>query len=439
MDVKKYIKKLNIAKNRGELNSRHVKIIAFGATLCVFFIIGCLWFLRPSVSVTEKRELTKFPKITWTSFWDGDYTNAISTWYADTFPLREELIAVNRSLQDMYGIRKNQVISNGGTAEDIPRKEEEDDGGLTDAEKRLPDGTVRQKGETSGSIYVTGNAGYELFYFSKSGIAASSKALNTIADRVGDKVNLYMVTAPTAAGVMLDRNVIEDMGASDQKETLKYLFGKLDKRITCVPVIDRLRAHNAEYLYFRTDHHWTQRGAYYAYVSFCKEKGIRPESLKDFQSVKCEGFRGTFTQQSNKLNKHPDTIQCWIPRSTNDMKMTMRNGETLPWQIIHDAEGYDSTMLYNVFTGGDEPYSEVHNPDKDDGSACLVIKDSFGNCFVPWLVDHYEHVYWVDVRYTEHTISEMIKKKGVKDVIFCMSIFNSTTRNVVDDLLRVGK
>ena len=423
---------------RRDFTAGELKIWLFGLTLAVFFVIGCLWFLRPDTSVLEKRELTKFPKITWSAFWDGDYLNQISTWYADTFPTREGLIAMDQNFEELYGFRSNQIVE-GETevAEDIPEEPEEEP--IDEADENLPDGTITEKGEKSHSIYVDGNAGYELYYFTKDGVGAFTGALNKVAKRVGDKVNMYLVIAPSAAGVMLDDKLIEDMGASDQKKALNYLYGQVDDKVTCVPVIDRLRSHNAEYVYFRTDHHWTQRGAYYAYVNFCKAKDIKPHGLGDFETAEYKGFRGTFCQKVKKLKKHPDTVECFIPNGTNKMHLTNQNGDKYEWKIVNDVSDYDNTTLYGAFAGGDQPYAYAHNKKLDDNSRCLVIKDSFGNAFIPWLIDHYEYVYWIDIRYTHQTISKMVEKHHVQDVVYCFSIFNGSTKNIKDDLLRVGK
>ena len=72
---------------------RGVKILAFGLMLAVMGFIGLMWFLRPDTSVIEKRTLTEFPSITWSSFWDGSFFKAVDTWYADTYPFRDQLIA----------------------------------------------------------------------------------------------------------------------------------------------------------------------------------------------------------------------------------------------------------------------------------------------------------------------------------------------------------
>lgn len=89
-----------------------VKIYLFVALLLILFVVGLLFFLRPAVSETEKRELTRFPSFTWESFWSGEYFAQISTWYSDTFPGREVFISLNQALKNIYGIRTMQIVQN---------------------------------------------------------------------------------------------------------------------------------------------------------------------------------------------------------------------------------------------------------------------------------------------------------------------------------------
>ena len=142
------------------------------------------------------------------------------------------------------------------------------------------------------------------------------------------------------------------------------------------------------------------------------------------------GFLGTFCSSSNNspaLQSNPDTVVAYIPKGTNAMTMHYTNGSVVDWFIVNDVSGYAKSELYATFVGGDRPFSYAHNPAITDGSAVMVIKDSYGNAFIPWLVDHYEHIYWIDFRYTSNTISQMVEDYGVQDVIYALNIYNGTS------------
>lgn len=422
---------------------RGVKILAFGLVLAVMGFIGLMWFLRPDTSVIEKRTLTEFPSITWSSFWDGSFFKAVDTWYADTYPLREGLISGSQSLENHYGLRSDQIVGEALVADDIPDPDAAgEEVQAAEPEEVLPDGTVTEIGEMQGQIYITNNCGYGLYYFTQSPADKFAATMNQIYANVKDKVNLYVMICPISAGVMLDQAVLDDMGCSSEKDAIDYIYGKMDPGIHTVSAFDNLKKHNAEYIYFHTDHHWTALGAYYAYQAFCQEKGIEAHNIADYETMEFPGFLGTFCSSSNNspaLQSNPDTVVAYIPKGTNAMTMHYTNGSVVDWLIVNDVSGYAKSELYATFVGGDRPFSYAHNPAITDGSAVMVIKDSYGNAFIPWLVDHYEYIYWVDARYTSNTISQMVRDYNVQDVIYEVQIYNSSTDNMLGKYAAIGQ
>lgn len=425
---------------------RGLKVLAFGATLAVLGVIGLLWFLRPDTSVIEKRTLTTFPEFSLSAFWDGSFFKDLDTWYADTYPLREPLIAGSQAMENHYGLRGDQIVGDALVADDIPDEdtpstaepvslfEEEPD-------TALADGTVKEIGELQGQIYITNNCGYGLYYFGQEGADAFASMMNQVYNNVKDKVNLYVMICPISAGVMLDQSVLDDMKCSNEEDAINYVYGKLDPGVHTIRAFDRLKKHNAEYIYFHTDHHWTALGAYYAYMEFCKEKGITAHKVEDYETLELPGFMGTFYSSSNNsaaLKSNPDTVIGYIPKGTNDMMMNS-DGGMVAWKIVNDVSSYPKSELYAAFAGGDRAFSYAHNESITDGSAVMVVKDSYGNAFIPWLVDHYEYIYWVDVRYTSNTISQMVADYGVQDVIYECQIYNATTKNLLSKYAAIGQ
>ena len=438
-------------KERARLNGmiRGIKIMVFGAVMLVMCIIGLLFFLRPETSTLEKRDLAKFPEFSWSEFADGTWFKGIDTWYADTYPLREPMIALSQKMESLYGIRSQQIIDSSGeeepmTADVIPELGEGVQGiaAAIEEEQDRPDGTVTDLGERAGKIYITDNCGYQLYYFMEANNANFAATMNSIYDRVGDKVNLYVMVAPTSSGAMLDQSVVDDMGASNEQDAINFINERLADGIHGIDCVSALRKHNAEYIYFHTDHHWTALGSYYAYTAFCREKGIEPHDFNSYETMVFPGFLGTFytsSNQSPELAANPDTVVAYVPKGTNRMTMTYQDGSVVDWPIINDVSDYNKTQLYATFVGGDRPFSVAHNETIHDGSAVMVIKDSFGNAFIPWLVDHYEYIYWVDARYTNNTISQMVADYNVQDVIYEVSIYNASSEKMQGRYATIGQ
>lgn len=440
-----------------------VKLIAFASVLAAMCILGLMVFLRPTVSVVEKRQLTQFPQFTWKGLWDGSYFSGIDAWYADTYPLREELIDAQQSMESRYGLRGTQIIGGDNMVADavpVPgqdgSQQEPADPNATPTPspeptpEPLPDGTVHEIGEFSSGIYITGGAAYGMYGFSQSGADAYVSTMNQIYQNVGSKVDLYVMNVPISASVMLDENVWSDMGCSDEGAAIEYVASNLDPGIKPIMVYDTLREHNAEYIYFRTDHHWTQLGSYYAYRQFCALKGWTPHELDQFRTTEfgTNAYLGSYYTSSGKvpvLAMNPDTVYAWYPMCVNaddpndrDMHMVQRDGSEYDWRIINDMFDYPDSEWYCVFSAADQPFSSLHNPNIHDGSAVMVVKDSYGNAFIPWLVDHYEYTYWVDFRYTDETVSHMVETYGVQDVIFEAATFNATGNLCNDLFLQIG-
>ena len=168
-----------------------------------------------------------------------------------------------------------------------------------------------------------------------------------------------------------------------------------------------------------------------------KEKGITPTSLGKYETMVFDNFIGSLYSASNQapsLADNPDVITAYIPLATNRMTYTDVDGNTFDYDIIYDVSDWDSGSKYNCFIAGDQPLEEIHNPNMSDGSSCVVIKESFGNAFVPFLVDHYETVYVVDYRYYPEGLTALIRDKGIKDVIFINNISAATTSSLVSNI-----
>ena len=192
---------------------------------------------------------------------------------------------------------------------------------------------------------------------------------------------------------------------------------------------ENLMAHRDEYIYFRTDHHWTADGAYYAYEALCKAAGLVRIPREDHKTDTFEGFIGSFykdTNQNKKLGENPDSIKVYYPISENtSLKYTTTEGKTNSWKVIWDVESYGSSMKYSTFIAGDNPFTKIENEDLKDGSSCVVVKESFGNALVPFLVDHYEKIYVIDYRYWQGDLTEFASENNIDCLLYTSGIFTA--------------
>ena len=438
------------------------KIYVFSVALMLMAVVALIIPLRPRESAVEKRTLTKFPAFSVDSFLNGEFLNGVSTWYADTFPFRETLLAGNTRYRRLYGIQNNQIYGSIQAADAVPAKRinltdiilpdiQREMESLQDAMREVmatqqaadaANGGVKRREITSvpeqvGSVYVADDTAFSLYGFTQEAANQYIDAVSALANKVDSDVTVYDIVVPISTGIYLDEALQKELGCSDEQEAIQYIYNNMDDKVVTVDAFTTLKSHSDEYLYFRTDHHWTALGAYYTYCQLMKEKGITPTSLGKYETMVFDNFIGSLYSASNQapsLADNPDVITAYIPLATNRMTYTDVDGNTFDYDIIYDVSDWDSGSKYNCFIAGDQPLEEIHNPNMSDGSSCVVIKESFGNAFVPFLVDHYETVYVVDYRYYPEGLTALIRDKGIKDVIFINNISAATTSSLVSNI-----
>lgn len=289
-----------------------------------------------------------------------------------------------------------------------------------------------------------GAVGYQTYKFSEE---ATNQYIETVAwagEALPEGCTLYSLIIPTALDVMLPESYIQahQINSSDQRKAIEdYIFPSLhiwNPQVQTVSVFDALRLHCSDYVYFRTDYHWTQRGAYYAYEQFCGVKGIQPLPLEHFETASYEGFLGSFYQQSSnggEMEAQPDVVEAFTSPADISFSFTTTEGETVSgWPVIQDGTDYARENLFLIFMAGDQPYEEIVNHGLSDGSACVVVTESFGNTFVPFLVDHYQYIYVVDYRFYTGNAAQLAQDTGAQDVILLNSILMTSSDTLVESL-----
>lgn len=446
----------------------NIKIALFAGIILIFFVIGLLFFLRPAVSEVEKRELNDFPYFSiegifseenveliksgeaferiksneniealfaemienakkgelyqgivtgqlWNDFTSGKLTSDISLWYADTFPIRETMINVNFALKNLYGIRDEQI---------------------------------------SEEAYVKNDTAYQYYGFVKTESDRYVKFINQFKASVGNNVTVYDLVAPLHYQIAPNKDELMSMNpnADNGKDQIKYMYSNLSSGIKTVDAFSQIEAHNNEYLYYRTDHHWTARGAYYAYVAFCQAKGITPTPLPDYERLQFNGFLGTLYADNGKpadMAANPDYVEAFVPNGTNTLYVYTADGNRTKFTggvVRKDTNSFYPLpgSKYNCFLTSDNPletelsyYCKIENPNIQDGSSIVVIKESYGNAFVPFLVDSYQYVYIIDYRYWSGNLADFVIENEIKDVLFLNVINVTSTEERMDQLDKI--
>ena len=280
------------------------------------------------------------------------------------------------------------------------------------------------------SVVVVDDAAYELYTYLDDVADNYAKSINQVAKNLDGKADVYDLVIPLSSGITFPDNLRDEIKSSDQREAMTKIQDKMSDKVKSVDVYDTLMKHRDEYEYYRTDHHWTTLGAYYAYTDFCKAKGIEPEELDSYDTKEFDGFLGSFYNDTSdaKLKKNPDVVTAYYPHNDSVMHVTASDGQKYDWPVIYDVTNYGAALKYSAFIASDNPYTVIENKDLNDGSSCIVVKESFGNAFVPFLIDY---------RYWTGSISKFAQENKVQDVLFLNNLSMIRNKSLVGKLHRV--
>lgn len=296
----------------------------------------------------------------------------------------------------------------------------------------------------TGVIRVDDGA-FELYGYNYSAAEAYTDIVNHVASALDGKTKVYDLAIPTAVGIVLPDDIAKILpDYTDQNEAIESIFSNLSDNVAPINCYDNLMQHRDEYLYFHTDYHWNGKGAYYAYEAFCQAKGITPIPLSEHKEHQFDGFLGVLYNQNSGndeiLANNPDTVHAYSPKSENaSMAYTDPEGNTYDWNIIMDVSDWDADTKYSAFAGADNPIAVFTNPDVTDGSVCVVVKESYGNALLPYLVDHYSTIYEIDYRYWDGNLIDFTLEKGANDLLFANNLSMIGSNFLIGKLAEIVK
>ena len=212
---------------------------------------------------------------------------------------------------------------------------------------------------------------------------------------------------------------LKGLGDSE-RESIEYFYDFMDIRYQPIDIYDTLKAHQDEYIYFRTDHHWTTLGAYYAYNKLAEVMEVPQADINNFQEGKQENFLGHLYAQAKtpSLKQYADTIY-YYKNEQNDLPMTpvtysYHPGERLEYdgKIFCPEEG----PKYELFLAGDHPFIEINTHCKNNRTL-LLLKDSYSNAMIPWLACGFQQILVIDPRTFDQKVVDILAQYPVTDML----------------------
>ena len=371
-------------------NMRLVITICFIAFVVGISAAGLLQKDR-EFSPNENRYLAEAPEFSWEDVLDGRFQEKLEEYLRDQIWGRDRWITVKTAVQKAAG---NTDIGGAYVGKDG-----------YDFEKIVP--------EDVDDSQVQRNIVAVQDYF--------DVAAGTIS-----KDRLSFLLVPTS-GLVLEDKLPKNARLFDQSAYIEQVQNAMQD-YNFVDVREELCAQSDAYIYYRTDHHWTTEGAYIAYEKWCETTGMTAASKESLeQNVVAEDFRGSLYSKILNMDSAYDSIWIYTPAgesmdAVNACKVTVDEKES---GVIYDVTKLAEKDKYAFFFGGN--YGQVHiegSPQQETGRNLLVVKDSFANSFVPLILNQYDNIYMVDLRYYNGDMESYLSEHGITDVLVLYNISN---------------
>lgn len=372
----------------------------FVAILFVCFVLVMIMPQDKEASVQENRPLAQMPELSFENIFFGTFCPDYETFLTDNVGFRSKFVNLGTKIEEMRGIQGGKT----GRIVDL----------ATGTKLVLNDGKIM-----------------EVFKENPEVAKKYIEVLNNYSRTFSDKSDVYLMLVPTQ--IEFDETEYKTL-ADSEKKTIDNIYSHLNN-VKTVNVYDKLKEHKDEYIYFRTDHHWTQRGGYYGYQSLMETKGETPVSLEDMKANKYSGFLGYLYNQANVADyaKYADDIEYFEAGEnyTVDVSGT-ENGEPFEYQTkIYNPPADGASPTYGIFMGGDHQFAEI-NTNVKNGETALVIKDSYANTVIPLLTNNYEKILVIDPRSFARTVSELTEEYQIDDIIFINYALTTTFADFID-------
>ena len=331
-------------------------------------------------SPVEKRELQTRPEISITKVLDGRFQKKYESYLRDQFPGRDHWVSFQTDMELFMG--KNEIHN----------------------------------------VYIGKNhyllEHYTEKEFDPQQISKNLQALEKFVGKAKQNADVHVMMVPTKSWVLREKLPAFAPHYKEQKfyDALQQKLEKEDVLISVEPVLD---AHKEEEIYYRTDHHWTTLGAWYAYEQYTKAVGgdlQRAQGKKKFRCIS-KDFYGTTYAKINYA-RQADKIEIYEP--ADKLRVVYNMGEKKT-KTLYDVSFLKTADQYSVFTGGNQAVLEITGGIKN-GKTLLLIKDSFANSILPFLAEDYEKLVVVDLRQLNVSGDRLLEMFSPTDILI---LYNS--------------
>ncbi|MCF2681931.1 DHHW family protein [Faecalicatena contorta] len=255
-------------------------------------------------------------------------------------------------------------------------------------------------------------------------MAQNLDAIESFENKYRD-IPMYMMLVPNAANIESEK-LPGFAVTEDQNQIFQNIKKELGDYITWVDVTKTLKKHRAEDIYYRTDHHWTTLGAFHAFQELASSMKLDTTKVSEWKSYAVTSdFNGTLSATSGYETGYEEPIYIYAPENIEDAPEVVVNyvNEKKKTATLYDSSKLEEKDKYAMFLGGNYPMIDIRTT-ADTTDRLLLIKDSYANCLVPFLVPYYREIIIIDPRYYYGDITEVMESNKITSVLF---LYNGNT------------
>ncbi|MBR4306229.1 MAG: hypothetical protein IKT78_05230, partial [Ruminiclostridium sp.] len=347
-------------------------------------LVNCFSNTGKVFSENENRYLKDFPQFSFDAIINKEFTSDFEEYFSDRIFLRESWIELKNNFDRLLG--KTEIK------------------GIFTADGRMIEGWKT---------------------YDEDSVNKNLAAMNEFAEKNPD-INTYFMLAPTAQGIYED-TLPQYCGVENQKAFIKYCYENTES-ITSIDVFSDLYTAKDNYIYYRTDHHWTSLASYYAYNAASKVMKFNPYTIDKFSVEHASNsFKGTLYSKTLDNSITPDTIDYYaLSNGDPSVIVSVNNGiEIKEYSSMYFRDYLDKKDKYSSFLGANAPVINIKSnlPKEADNGSLLVIKDSYAHSLIPFLAKNYSNITVIDLRYINGTFAEVgVNLEEYKSVLFMYNV-----------------
>lgn len=250
-------------------------------------------------------------------------------------------------------------------------------------------------------------------------LEANLTAIRDFAETYED-VPVTMMLVPDAACILSDR-LPAFARVEDQRQMFSMAERNMEDSVNWIDTVSVLNKHKSEKLYYKTDHHWTTQAAFYVFQEAAKTLEIEGDVSDNFVSYAVtDSFNGALASLSGVGLDERETIDIYAPSEGDDDVVVSYVDEGRKTTSLYDSSKLETRDKYSVFLGGNTSVIDIRTVSTSQ-KRLLVVKDSFADCFIPFLAPYYREIVVVDPRYYSGTMDEIMDTYRITDALILYS------------------